>query len=272
MDPKHAMMADRGNELNRVKFFLYRKHRGSDADADALIRKYTYPGFQYGAMEHYREMSSIPELDGLCTQLEQSLQHQSKSLRFNHVIGTKYRDGKDGISWHSDKTKDITEKSVIALISLGATREFQLRNIETNITTAFALNAGDLVLIDGDMNLKYKHRLASVKEETIIPRIKGSTVEPRVSLIFRDICTVVKRSDAQKRGRKTEENRKKRKERKNGENRKRERECSDEKSEAPSVSKREKLSDSKAPDAPTGNDRLIAQLQTLLDQLVEKKK
>ena len=131
--------------------------------------------------------------------------------------------GEDSITWHSDKTQDLTHGSVIALISLGAEREFQFQNISTGKVTAFPLQAGDLVLMDWDLNLKYKHRLAKApKEELQIRRTPGAVVEPRISLVFRDIKTAVSRTNVEKRTRRTERVR---------ENRKRERESlADEKS------------------------------------------
>lgn len=49
----------------------------------------------------------------------------------NHIIITKYDQPTDCIGWHNDKIKTIADNSIIAVISLGAKRRFQLRSTPT---------------------------------------------------------------------------------------------------------------------------------------------
>ena len=50
------------------------------------------------------------------------------SLRFNHALIQYYRNGKDYISEHSDKTLDILRSSSICNVSLGCTRKMVLKS------------------------------------------------------------------------------------------------------------------------------------------------
>lgn len=204
MDPT---MSSRGEPLNRSKFFMFEDVQGDGS----LIPKYSYPGFQYGAMEHYQPMTTIHELDHLSTALKQSLQNESKPLQFNHLIGTKYCNIKDAITWHSEKTKDIRPGSVIVMLSLGAVREFQIRNVATGTATAFQLHPGDLVLMDWEFTQSHQHRLAKGGKEELTGLHHEESSKPHVSLMFRDINTMVKLSDIQKRAHQTEKNREARK-------------------------------------------------------------
>lgn len=48
--------------------------------------------------------------------------------RFNAVLLNCYRDGKDSVSWHADDEPELGPDPVIASLSLGATRRFELRH------------------------------------------------------------------------------------------------------------------------------------------------
>jgi alkylated DNA repair dioxygenase AlkB len=52
--------------------------------------------------------------------------------KINHMIITKYDQPEDCIGWHNDKVQTIADDSVIAVISLGACRRFQLRLTPTD--------------------------------------------------------------------------------------------------------------------------------------------
>ena len=47
---------------------------------------------------------------------------------FNSVLLNYYRDGNDSVSWHSDDEKELGSEPVIASLSLGTTRRFELRH------------------------------------------------------------------------------------------------------------------------------------------------
>lgn len=97
---------------------------------------------------------------------------------FNVVLLNLYRDGSDSNGWHSDDEKELGENPVIASISLGAKRIFQLRNKETkkqrhNIT----LNNGSLLVMKGTTQHFWQHQIPKTKKKVL----------PRINLTFRAI-------------------------------------------------------------------------------------
>lgn len=48
-------------------------------------------------------------------------------IRFNSMLANLYRDGKDSVDWHSDNESALGRNPVIASVSLGETRSFELR-------------------------------------------------------------------------------------------------------------------------------------------------
>ena len=47
---------------------------------------------------------------------------------FNSVLLNLYRDGRDSVSWHADNEPGLGQNPVIASLSLGAMRRFQLKH------------------------------------------------------------------------------------------------------------------------------------------------
>jgi alkylated DNA repair dioxygenase AlkB len=47
---------------------------------------------------------------------------------FNGVLLNRYRTGRDSVSWHADDESEFGERPVIASVSLGGTRTFQLKH------------------------------------------------------------------------------------------------------------------------------------------------
>jgi alkylated DNA repair dioxygenase AlkB len=102
---------------------------------------------------------------------------QKLSLRFNSVLANYYRDGQDCVAWHSDDEKALGENPVIASISLGGERKFQLKHKHSGLTHEIWLKSGDLLLMSGVTQRFWLHQ---------IPRTK-KTVSPRINLTFRQI-------------------------------------------------------------------------------------
>ncbi|GLS26445.1 alpha-ketoglutarate-dependent dioxygenase AlkB family protein [Marinibactrum halimedae] len=99
--------------------------------------------------------------------------------RFNSVLANWYRSGQDSVSWHSDDEPELGENPVIASVSLGETRRFQLRHktkreIET---VALDLASGSLLLMLGKTQTHWQHQIPKTK------RIIGG----RINLTFRNI-------------------------------------------------------------------------------------
>ena len=78
---------------------------------------YKYSGIKMVAVEW------TPILLKLKTQLENTL-----NTKFNSVLINYYRDGNDHMSYHSDNEKELGPDPVIASLSFGETRSFQLKH------------------------------------------------------------------------------------------------------------------------------------------------
>lgn len=98
---------------------------------------------------------------------------------YDYVFLNRYRDGNDSVAWHGDRDGSQDARLVVASLSLGATRAFQLRPKKESglrydpITVEVA--HGDLIVMAGDTQLYWEHR---VKRE---PRVTGE----RLNLTFR---------------------------------------------------------------------------------------
>ncbi|HEV2737293.1 MAG TPA: alpha-ketoglutarate-dependent dioxygenase AlkB [Candidatus Elarobacter sp.] len=98
---------------------------------------------------------------------------------YDYCFLNRYRDGQDAVAWHGDRDGTRDARLVVASLSLGATRQFQLRPKKNSglrhdpITIDVA--HGDLVVMAGDTQLYWEHR---VRRE---PRVVGE----RINVTFR---------------------------------------------------------------------------------------
>lgn len=104
---------------------------------------------------------------------------------FNSVLANCYRDGSDGVGWHSDDESELGENPVIASLSLGVTRRFLLKpkrssGVDQNIseTKELALTDGSLLLMAGTTQHYWQH---SIPKERRVDTA-------RINLTFRNIC------------------------------------------------------------------------------------
>ena len=98
---------------------------------------------------------------------------------FDYCFLNRYRDGHDAVAWHGDRDGTRDARLVVASLSLGATRQFQLRPKKDSglrhdpITIDVA--HGDLVVMAGDTQLYWEHRVPRD------PRLTGE----RLNVTFR---------------------------------------------------------------------------------------
>ncbi len=131
---------------------------------------YTYSGRTITAMD----WENSPVLKQLAKELGEKF-----SEIFNYVMVLRYPNGEAGIRWHSDDEGDMAEGSIIASISLGEARDFQLRAKDKKkrrkkIMTV-ALAHGSLLYMNQKLQTYYDHCVPIRK------RIK----KPRYNLTFR---------------------------------------------------------------------------------------
>jgi alkylated DNA repair dioxygenase AlkB len=104
---------------------------------------------------------------------------QHTKTTYDYVFLNRYRDGRDAVAWHGDHDGGRDARLVVASLSLGATRVFQLRPKKDSglrydpITVEVA--HGDLIVMAGDTQLYWEHRVPRD------PRITGE----RINLTFR---------------------------------------------------------------------------------------
>lgn len=99
--------------------------------------------------------------------------------RLNCVLLNLYRNQRDSVSWHSDDEKELGKNPIIASVSLGETRSFQLRHrFDKSLpVTKVDLTDGSLLLMRGGTQHFWEHQ---------IPKTTRSLGE-RINLTFRFI-------------------------------------------------------------------------------------
>ena len=126
---------------------------------------YTYSGIHH---------EPDPWIDDLVELRDLSSSHTGTS--FNSVLCNLYRDGSDGVDWHADDEPEFGQMPVIASLSLGATRRFDLRRVDDHsIKVELELHHGDLVIMSGTTQELWRHRVPKTKKP----------VGERINLTFR---------------------------------------------------------------------------------------
>ena len=77
---------------------------------------------------------------------------------FNGCLPNLYRHGEDRMGWHADDEPEIDQRAPIASLSLGATRDFQLRDrITSKEKISLALADGDLLVMHPGCQSRWMH-------------------------------------------------------------------------------------------------------------------
>ena len=98
--------------------------------------------------------------------------------KFNSCLLNLYHNGDEGMAWHSDGEKDLKKNGAIASLSFGAERNFLFKHKETKQTVSINLERGSLLVMKGETQKKWLHRLPPTK------KVKT----PRINLTFRTIA------------------------------------------------------------------------------------
>ena len=97
---------------------------------------------------------------------------------------TKYKDEECGLSLHADDEEEIDVENPIISLSLGASRPMIFQNkANKNRLTSATLHHGDIMLMSGHSQKRYKHCIPECAEK----------LESRISITFR--CIKLNRSD-----------------------------------------------------------------------------
>ena len=96
---------------------------------------------------------------------------------YNSCLLNLYHDGSEGMAWHADGEKDLKKQGAIASVSFGAERKFGFKHKETKETIWKYLPHGSLLVMKGETQEKWLHRLPPTKK----------VHRPRINLTFRTI-------------------------------------------------------------------------------------
>jgi len=102
---------------------------------------------------------------------------QFTQVTFNSVLANLYRDGQDSVAWHSDDEPELGPSPIVASLSFGDTRNFQLKHKRLKEKLNIDLTAGSLLLMSGNTQKHWAH---------CVPKTKRVKL-PRISLTFRRI-------------------------------------------------------------------------------------
>ncbi len=87
-----------------------------------------------------------------------------------------YRDGSDSVAWHGDTIgRSSTEDTMVAVVSLGATRMFAMRPRGGGASLRLPQSHGDLLVMGGSCQRTWEHA---------VPKTSAA-VGPRMSIQFR---------------------------------------------------------------------------------------
>lgn len=107
-----------------------------------------------------------------------SLVESACEIEFTSVLLNYYRDGMDSNGWHADNEKELGQNPVIASLSLGAERVFQLKhNTLPNQKAKINLEHGSLLVMKGVTQHFWKHQIPKTTKP----------IGPRINLTFRII-------------------------------------------------------------------------------------
>ena len=110
----------------------------------------------------------------------QTLLHKVETIskhQFNSVLLNYYRDGQDSVGWHSDDEPELGQNPVIASLSLGASRDFQLKNKnKSRQRNSISLEHGSLLLMQATTQHNWQHQVP-----------KRTKAQGRINLTFRAI-------------------------------------------------------------------------------------
>ena len=97
---------------------------------------------------------------------------------FTTVLANLYRNEKDSNGWHADNEKELGRNPIIASVSFGEERVFQIKhNTNKDAKQSIILQHGSLLVMRNGAQIHYKHQ---------IPKASKSK-NPRINLTFRKI-------------------------------------------------------------------------------------
>lgn len=128
--------------------------------------QYKYSGILKQALPFTKELLKLKEF----------VEHKTEET-FNTCLCNLYHDGEEAMGWHSDNEKELKKHGAIASLSFGAERTFAFKHKITNEKLQITLDHGSLLVMKGQVQDYWLHRLPPSKKITTA----------RVNLTFRTI-------------------------------------------------------------------------------------
>ena len=150
------------------------KMYGTETPVPRLSTWHGDPGMSYT----YSNIAMTPETwNEPLLEIKTAIEKETLTT-FNSVLVNLYRDGADSVGWHSDDERELGAEPVIASVSFGALRKFQMRH-KIDATNTYVLEPahGSLLVMRGITQQCWKHRVPKTSRK----------VGQRVNLTFRTI-------------------------------------------------------------------------------------
>ena len=103
---------------------------------------------------------------------------------FNSALANFYRNGTDSVDWHSDDEKELGKNAIIASLSLGTSRVFELKHrFKKQLRPLkISLPHGSVLIMKGSTQQNWHHRIGKTKD----------LIDARVNYTFRHIVNLEK--------------------------------------------------------------------------------
>ena len=131
-----------------------------------------------GKSYSYSNIKMEPHLWSPLLQKIKLVVENSTNTKFTSVLLNSYRNGKDSNGWHADNEKELGLNPIIASLSFGTERVFQLKhNSIIGLKQNILLEHGSLLLMKGTTQHFWKHQIPKTSKN----------IGPRINLTFRVI-------------------------------------------------------------------------------------
>jgi alkylated DNA repair dioxygenase AlkB len=131
-----------------------------------------------GKLYGYSNITMQPHpFNSTLTFIKNKIEHNINE-HFTTVLLNLYRNEKDSNGWHADNEKELGRDPIIASLSLGEERIFQIKhNTNKEAKQSIILQHGSLLIMKNGAQIHYKHQIPKASK----PK------KPRINLTFRKI-------------------------------------------------------------------------------------
>ena len=162
--------------LNTLPWYRVEYSKQTDRLIQIITPRYTtvfgIDETQQSKDKYNRSPRDIPPI---LNELKQYVE-QATDATYNFVLVNFYANGQDSIAFHSDDEHWLGDQPCIASLSLGAERDFYMKNKSNeNLKQNFALNSGDLIVMRGKTQHSWLHS---------VPK-RISQLSGRINITFR---------------------------------------------------------------------------------------